>query len=73
MFLQRVYEVLADPERRRLYDETGSAKAMRRAMLGTGRGIVVAGLTTAGAFLILAVSPDPVFYRLGLAGDEDAP
>jgi hypothetical protein len=43
-------------------------QAMRRAMLGTGRGIVVAGLTTAGAFLILAVSPDPVFYRLGLAG-----
>ncbi|MCH2185347.1 MMPL family transporter, partial [Myxococcota bacterium] len=44
------------------------AVALRRAMIGTGRGVVAGGVTTAGAFLILALAPEPVFYRLGLAG-----
>jgi len=44
------------------------ADSLRRALTGTGRGIVASGVTTGGAFLALALSPDPVFYRLGLAG-----
>ena len=43
-------------------------ESLRRAFLGTGRGVVAGGMTTAGAFFILALSPDPVFYRLGLSG-----
>lgn len=42
--------------------------SMHRALIGTGRGIVAGAITTAGAFLILAFAPDPVFYRLGLSG-----
>ncbi len=42
--------------------------SLHRAILGTGRGVVAGGITTAGAFLIIALSPDPVFRRLGLAG-----
>ncbi len=42
--------------------------SLRGAVLGTGRGVVAGGVTTAGAFLILAAAPDPVFERLGLAG-----
>ena len=42
--------------------------ALRRSMIGTGRGVVAGGVTTAGAFLILTWAPEPVFYRLGLAG-----
>ncbi|MDG2049673.1 MAG: MMPL family transporter [Myxococcota bacterium] len=42
--------------------------ALRRAMTGTGRGVVAGGVTTAGAFLLLTLAPEPVFYRLGLAG-----
>lgn len=42
--------------------------SLQRAILGTGRGVVAGGVTTAGAFLIIALSPDPVFRRLGLAG-----
>ena len=41
---------------------------LRRSMIGTGRGVVAGGVTTAGAFLILTLAPEPVFYRLGLAG-----
>lgn len=41
---------------------------LQRAILGTGRGVVAGGVTTAGAFGILAFAPDPVFQRLGLAG-----
>ena len=44
------------------------ATALRRSMVGTGRGVVAGGVTTAGAFLILTLAPEPVFYRLGLAG-----
>ena len=44
------------------------AASLRRALSGTGRGIVAGGTTTGGAFLALLLSPDPVFYRLGLAG-----
>lgn len=46
----------------------GFDASMHRALVGTGRGIVAGGVTTAGAFLILAFAPDPVFYRLGLSG-----
>ncbi|MBW2231538.1 MAG: MMPL family transporter, partial [Deltaproteobacteria bacterium] len=49
--------------------------SLQRAVAGTGRGIVSSAVTTGGAFLILggaflilAAAPDPVFYRLGLAG-----
>lgn len=52
-------------ERRRGQDfET----ALLLAMTGTGRSIVAAAVTSGGAFLILALAPDPVFHRLGLAG-----
>ncbi len=42
--------------------------SLHRAMTGTGRGVVAGAATTAGAFFILAFSPDPVFRRLGFAG-----
>jgi predicted RND superfamily exporter protein len=42
--------------------------AIERAIAGTGRGILAGMMTTGGAFVIMAFAPDPVFYRLGLAG-----
>lgn len=42
--------------------------SLHRAIRGTGRGVVASAVTTAGAFAILTLSPDPVFQRLGLAG-----
>jgi predicted RND superfamily exporter protein len=42
--------------------------SVERSIAGTGRGILAGGTTTGGAFVILAFAPDPVFYRLGLAG-----
>lgn len=42
--------------------------SLHRAILGTGRGVVAGAVTTAGAFAILTFAPDPVFFRLGLAG-----
>ncbi|MFP6640184.1 MAG: MMPL family transporter [Myxococcota bacterium] len=42
--------------------------ALLQAMTGTGRGVVAAAVTSGGSFLILALAPDPVFHRLGLAG-----
>ncbi len=42
--------------------------SLQRAIRGTGRGVVAGAVTTAGAFLILTLAPDPVFYRLGLSG-----
>jgi predicted RND superfamily exporter protein len=42
--------------------------ALRRAVVGTGRGILTGAATTSGAFFIIALAPDPVFARLGLAG-----
>jgi predicted RND superfamily exporter protein len=44
------------------------AESLERAVRGTGRGMVTGAVTTAGAFLLLALAPDPVFYRIGLAG-----
>ncbi len=41
---------------------------VERTIAGTGRGILSGAATTGGAFLIVAFAPDPVFYRLGLAG-----
>lgn len=46
----------------------GFERSLSRAIAGTGRGIVAGGVTTGGAFLILALAPDPVFQRLGLSG-----
>jgi predicted RND superfamily exporter protein len=46
----------------------GFEASLQRAITGTGRGIVASAVTTGGAFFILALAPDPVFYRLGLAG-----
>ena len=44
------------------------ATALHRSMVGTGRGVVAGGVTTTGSFLLLTLAPDPVFYRLGIAG-----
>ena len=44
------------------------ATALNRSMVGTGRGVVVGGVTTTGSFWLLTLAPDPVFYRLGIAG-----
>ncbi|MXX75790.1 MAG: MMPL family transporter [Holophagales bacterium] len=43
-------------------------QALRRTLSGAGRGVVAGGITTAGAFLIAATSPDPVALHLGLSG-----
>lgn len=44
------------------------AGALRRTLPGTGRGIASGAATTAGAFLVLALAPDPVALHLGLSG-----
>jgi uncharacterized protein len=44
------------------------AEALRSTLVGTGSGIVVGALTTAGAFLVVALAPDPVAFHLGLSG-----
>ena len=38
------------------------------AVEGTGRGIVAGAVTSGGAFLLLALAPEPVFQRLGISG-----
>ncbi|MDP7113092.1 MAG: MMPL family transporter, partial [Myxococcota bacterium] len=43
-------------------------EALPRTIAGTGTGIVVGALTTAGAFFVAAVAPDPVAFHLGLSG-----
>lgn len=43
-------------------------QAALRATAGTGRGIVAGALTSGGAFLLLALAPEPVFQRLGVSG-----
>ena len=43
-------------------------ESVERAVAGTGRGIVAGALTTGGAFLLLALAPEPVFLRLGVSG-----
>ncbi|HVS15461.1 MAG TPA: efflux RND transporter permease subunit [Thermoanaerobaculia bacterium] len=42
--------------------------ALHATLEGAGRGVVSGGVTTAGAFLIAALAPDPVARHLGLAG-----
>jgi hypothetical protein len=44
------------------------ARGIERSVAGTGRGIVAGDVTSGGAFLILTLAPDPVFYQLGLSG-----
>lgn len=46
----------------------GLSRAIEQTLCGAGRGIVAGGATTAGAFLIAALAPDPVALHLGLAG-----
>jgi len=50
-------------ERGRSYPE-----ALRAAISGTGAGVVAGGLTTAGAFLVIAAAPGPIPTHLGLSG-----
>ncbi|MCP4915830.1 MAG: MMPL family transporter [Proteobacteria bacterium] len=44
------------------------SEALRRTLAGAGPGIVAGGLTTAGAFAILALAPDASAQHLGLSG-----
>ncbi len=46
----------------------GFAEAVRRTYRGTGPGVVVGALTTAGAFAMLATAPELSFRHLGLCG-----
>lgn len=43
-------------------------EALRITWSGTGRGVVTGGLTTAGAFAVLAMAPDPGMRHLGASG-----
>ncbi len=43
-------------------------QALRSTLSGTGRGIVAGALTTAGAFFVVALAPDPIALHLGLSG-----
>lgn len=56
----------------RMRDERRRGRSVRRsvhrALSGTGRGVVAGAVTTAGAFLVLTWSPDPVATHLGLSG-----
>ncbi len=42
--------------------------AVRTTLVGTGRGVVAGGLTTAGAFALVATAPDPTALHLGVSG-----
>lgn len=44
------------------------ASALKSTLTGSGRGVVAGGLTTAGAFTIVALAPDPLALHLGLSG-----
>ncbi|HVS66616.1 MAG TPA: efflux RND transporter permease subunit [Thermoanaerobaculia bacterium] len=46
----------------------GFHDALQATLVGTGRGVVSGAVTTAGAFMIAALAPDPVARHLGLAG-----
>ncbi len=46
----------------------GFEEALPAALSGAGRGIVAGGLTTAGAFAVVALAPDPVARHLGVSG-----
>ncbi len=56
----------------RLREERAAGKAFDEALAetltGTGRGIVAGALTTAGAFFVVALAPDPIALHLGLSG-----
>jgi predicted RND superfamily exporter protein len=43
-------------------------EAMQITWTGTGRGVVTGGLTTAGAFAVVAIAPDPGLRHLGASG-----
>jgi len=43
-------------------------EALRVTWEGTGRGVVAGGLTTAGAFAVMALAPDPSTRHLGVSG-----
>ena len=43
-------------------------EALTRALAGTGPGVVAGAMTTAGAFGIVALAPDPMALHLGLSG-----
>jgi predicted RND superfamily exporter protein len=47
---------------------SGAEEAVAATLRGTGRGVVAGAVTTAGAFLIVALAPDPVAVHLGLSG-----
>lgn len=44
------------------------AAALERAWAGSGPGVVIGGLTTAGAFAIVGMADDPTALHLGLSG-----
>ncbi|HUP25551.1 MAG TPA: MMPL family transporter [Thermoanaerobaculia bacterium] len=44
------------------------AAALLATLRGTGRGVVSGAVSTAGAFLIVALAPDPVALHVGLSG-----
>ncbi|REJ76784.1 MAG: hypothetical protein DWQ36_24635 [Acidobacteria bacterium] len=46
----------------------GAEEAVAATLRGTGRGVVAGAVTTAGAFLIVSLAPDPVAVHLGLSG-----
>lgn len=43
-------------------------QALQANLVGTGRGIVAGGFTTAAAFFVVAMAPDPIALHLGLSG-----
>jgi len=43
------------------------AEAVRETVVGAGRGIVAGAITTVGAFLVIALAPDPVARHLGIS------
>ncbi len=43
-------------------------EALQANLAGTGRGIVAGGITTAAAFFVVSLAPDPIALHLGLSG-----
>ena len=41
--------------------------ALRETVVGAGRGVVAGAITTVGAFLVIAMAPDPVARHLGIS------
>jgi len=42
--------------------------ALQKTLSGTGKGVIVGGITTIGAFAIISTAPDPEALHLGLSG-----